>query len=153
MLTIGKLAKASNVNTDTLRYYERQKLLLPVSRSSAGYRIYEQESIDRVRFIKKAQSLGFSLSEISQLLHFDGSREANAGDVLAITNKKIDQQHQKIKELKEIESVLQKLAAQCAGNGSTIGVGWGICSRVSGSGVVSVSSIAIAKLLLSGSIS
>ena len=119
MLTIGKLAKASNVNTDTLRYYERQKLLLPVSRSSAGYRIYEQESIDRVRFIKKAQSLGFSLSEISQLLHFDGSREANAGDVLAITNKKIDQQHQKIKELKEIESVLQKLAAQCAGNGST----------------------------------
>lgn len=119
MLTIGKLAKASNVNADTLRYYERMNLLLPVSRSPAGYRIYDQESVDRVRFIKKAKSLGFTLKEIVQLLYFNGSSEANAGDVLSITNKKIKQQNQKISELKEIERVLEKLAAQCSGNGST----------------------------------
>lgn len=117
MFTIGQLAKASKVKVDTLRYYERTNLLTPISRSQAGYRIYDQESVNRVRFIKKAQSLGFSLKEVGQLLKFDGSAEATAGDVLAITKQKICQQNKKIKELKEIENILKHLAEQCSGKG------------------------------------
>ena len=116
MFTIGQLAKACKVKIDTLRYYERTNLLIPISRSQAGYRIYDQESVNRVRFIKKAQSLGFSLKEVSQLLKFDGSTEATAGDVLAIAKQKICQQNKKIKELKEIENILKRLAKQCSGN-------------------------------------
>ena len=69
MLTIGKLAKESNVKVGTLRYYESRELLVPISRSRSGYRIYDHDSIDRVHFIKKAQSLGFTLDEIAQLLY------------------------------------------------------------------------------------
>ena len=117
MLTIGKLAKASKVKVDTLRYYERTDLLTPIARSQAGYRMYDQKSVDRVRFIKKAQSLGFSLKEIGQLLTFDGSADATAGDVLTITKQKIYQQDEKIKELKKIEAILKRLAQQCSGKG------------------------------------
>lgn len=118
MLTIGKLAKESNVNVGTLRYYESRALLAPISRSRSGYRIYDHDSIGRVHFIKKAQSLGFTLDEIAQLLYFDGSSQATASDVLTITKQKIDQQTEKIKELKSIEGVLNKLVKECSGKGS-----------------------------------
>src|SRR6266446_1990060 len=68
MLTIGKLAALTDVRTDTLRYYEREHLLAPASKSDSGYRLYDSDSVRRVRFIKRAQHCGFTLAEIAQLL-------------------------------------------------------------------------------------
>ena len=67
-LTIGKLAKAGEVRVDTVRYYERMGLISPFERTESGYRKYSQESIKRLRFIRKAQGLGFSLEEIKILV-------------------------------------------------------------------------------------
>ena len=81
-LTIGKLARASHVKIDTIRYYERQGLVSPEARTEAGYRLYNLESLRRVKFIRKAQGLGFSLTEIAQLLHFGVEQDATKADVL-----------------------------------------------------------------------
>lgn len=66
--TIGKLADAANVGTDTLRYYERKGLVFPEGRTASGYREYGAEAVRRVKFIKKAQGVGFTLAEINRLL-------------------------------------------------------------------------------------
>jgi DNA-binding transcriptional MerR regulator len=67
-LTIGKLAKAGGVNIQTVRYYERRKLLRSKAKSPAGYRLYDDEALRKLRFIKNAQTLGFTLREIGELL-------------------------------------------------------------------------------------
>jgi len=67
-MTIGAIAKAAGVNTQTLRYYERRGMLQPVKRSTSGYRLYHEETARIVRFIKRAQQLGFSLEEVEELL-------------------------------------------------------------------------------------
>ena len=67
-LTIGQVTKRAGINLQTIRYYERQGILAPVSRTDAGYRMFSSESVRRIRFIKRAQELGFSLKEIKDLL-------------------------------------------------------------------------------------
>ena len=116
-LTIGKVAEACGVKIDTLRYYERMRLIEPERRTASGYRIYLPESISRVKFIKNAQGLGFSLDEIRALLEFHGSEISTAGDVLQATENKIVEFQHKIKELQKIHKVLEDLAAQCPGIG------------------------------------
>jgi DNA-binding transcriptional MerR regulator len=118
-LTIGKLATATQVGIDTLRYYEGRKLLTPAARSPSGYRLYSQDAVARVRFIKKAQGLGFSLRDIAALLRFGSSQMATAGDVLAMTRKKIEQHKKKIAELVQLNDVLEQLAHDCPGEGAT----------------------------------
>lgn len=92
-LTIGKLAKACDVKVDTVRYYERRELLLPLARTDSGYRIYSTESIQRLDFILKAQSLGFTLKEIKELLELSENPETDCADVrnlaLVCTSSKI----------------------------------------------------------------
>ncbi len=117
--TIGKLAAAGKVKIDTIRYYERQGLIAPEGRTEAGYRIFGTEAVRRVKFIRKAQRVGFTLAEISRLLEFGTSQEATAGDVLAITQKKIDRHQSKINELEELKSILGELAVLCPGEGPT----------------------------------
>ena len=119
MLTIGKLAKATNTSIDTIRYYERMGLLNPDARSAHDYRMYEESAINRLRFIKNAQQLGFSLTEIDKLLKFGSSKQSNAGDVLKMTEEKILAHENKIKELQKIQVVLTDLAKQCSGEGPT----------------------------------
>ena len=68
MFTIGKLARIADVSSDTLRYYEREGLIEPAGKSPAGYRLYDQDSARRLRFIKQAQHCGFTLAEIRELL-------------------------------------------------------------------------------------
>ncbi|MDX2224576.1 MAG: heavy metal-responsive transcriptional regulator [Rhodospirillaceae bacterium] len=115
-MTIGKLAKAGGVGVDTLRYYERERLVLPAGRSRAGYRHYRHEAVRRVRFIKRAQSLGFSLNEIRSLLAFDGSNRATAADVLAVTKAKIAIHEADIAELRRLLVTLKRVAASCPGD-------------------------------------
>lgn len=118
-LTIGKLAKASAVGIDTLRYYERLRLLEPQKRTASGYRVYDPAAVARVRFIKKAQALGFSLRDIAKLLRFGTEPAATAGDILALTRRKIAETEQKIAELVELKQVLERLADDCPGEGAS----------------------------------
>ena len=76
MLTIGTLAKEVGVNIETVRYYERLKLLTPTDRKPSGYRLYDGEALTRLRFIKNAQALGFTLHEITELLNLRVSSTA-----------------------------------------------------------------------------
>ena len=113
MMTIGKLAEVCHVNVDTLRYYERIKLLFPDNRTPSGYRIYGEKAKHRVLFIRKAQSLGFTLNEISKLLRYDGSTVFSADVIRQLTEKKLAQHKKKIEELIIVEDILDSLMNQC----------------------------------------
>ncbi len=118
-LTIGKAAEKGGVNVQTIRYYERRGLLpLPV-RSAAGYRKYSDDAIRRLRFIRQAQSLGFSLSEIEELLSLRMQAGATCGDIRKRARQKIATVNQKIGELQRIKDALSKLATACRGEGPT----------------------------------
>jgi DNA-binding transcriptional MerR regulator len=117
-LTIGKLARASEVKIDTIRYYERQGLVTPEARTESGYRLYGLESLRRVKFIRKAQGLGFSLTEIAQLLHFGVDQNATKADVLGLTAQKIEAHRVRIRELENLQHTLVQVAEQCAGDAS-----------------------------------
>ena len=118
MIKIGKLAKETNTTIDTLRYYERLGLLAPDKRSHNDYRLYDVPSaVYRVLFIKNAQDLGFTLSEIKKLLRFGSSKESTAADVLKMTKEKITTHEQKIDYLHRIHTVINELAEVCTGDG------------------------------------
>jgi DNA-binding transcriptional MerR regulator len=108
-MTIGQLAKASGVKTDTVRYYETLKLIEPAGRTSSGYRVYDETAVDRIAFIRRSKSLGFKLSEISSLLELQTSQTASCEDMLHRTKAKI-------KEAEEnMRNALESLAADCPG--------------------------------------
>src|SRR6266436_1454834 len=116
-LTIGQLAKQASVKSTTVRYYERRGLLLAPSRSVAGYRLYPDESLRRLRFIKHAQDLGFTLKEIIDLLALTGMKRSSA-DVCALTRTKISSVDDKIRQLKALKKQLQHLTASCTRKGT-----------------------------------
>jgi MerR family transcriptional regulator, copper efflux regulator len=111
--TIGTLAEAASVRRDTIRYYERTGLLPAPGRTSAGYRLYSAGDLERLRFIRGAQGLGFTLAEIAQLLALKSSDTARAADVLRVTEKKIDEEEARISQLRAIKDALEGLAANC----------------------------------------
>ena len=80
-LTVGKLAKAGGIGVETVRYYEKRCLLPEPERLPSGYRVYSEETINRVRFIKRAQELGFTLEEISELLALTDNLGADCADI------------------------------------------------------------------------
>lgn len=114
-ITIGQLAEACDVSIDTLRYYERCKLLQPDGRSKASYRLYGPESIRRVDFIKRCKSLGFTLEEIRKLLALKSSKDATCAEMLERTHAKVTEAKRQVKELLRIEAALTKLAEICPG--------------------------------------
>jgi Zn(II)-responsive transcriptional regulator len=116
MLTIGELAGQAQVSTDTLRYYEREGLVIPQSRTGAGYRLYSQEELRRLRFIKHAQDCGFSLAEVRELLELQLSDSACCKDVRSRAVGKKLQLEQKIKALKTMSAALSHLIEACQGD-------------------------------------
>jgi MerR family mercuric resistance operon transcriptional regulator len=80
-LTVGEVAKQANVCIETLRYYERQGLIAPPPRSVSNYRLYPEETVRRVQFIKRAQELGFSLREIAELLALRATPDTPCADI------------------------------------------------------------------------
>ncbi len=119
-LTIGKLANLTGVSADTLRYYEKMKLITATSRSTAGYRLYNAEAVNVVRFIRGAKELNFTLDEIRQLTALTSSDKATCAQILKHTESKIKQAEQRILELKEIRKVLKQLAEQCPADDSPL---------------------------------
>ncbi len=111
-LTIGKLAKASNVGIETIRFYERKSLLKQPKKFGA-FRHYPEEYITRILFIKRAQELGFTLKEVKELLDLKIKDHAKCSDVLGKTEEKINEINQKIKDLKKMKKSLNSLADCC----------------------------------------
>lgn len=111
-LTIGKLAKASGVNVETIRFYERKGILKQPSKQGA-FRYYPEEYITRIHFIKRSQELGFTLKETKGLLDLKIKNQSKCGDVLAKTEEKIQEINQKIKDLKNMKKSLEGLANCC----------------------------------------
>jgi MerR family copper efflux transcriptional regulator len=114
-LTTGRLAKEAGVNLETLRYYERQGLLPRPPRSASGYRLFPAEAARRLRFIRRAQELGFSLKEIRELLSLRVSRSTTSADIRARAEDKIAAIEAKIRSLESMKKTLRNLTRACAG--------------------------------------
>jgi MerR family mercuric resistance operon transcriptional regulator len=116
-LTISRLAKEAGVNLETVRYYERRGLLQRPPRSASGYRLFPLETARRLRFIRRAQELGFSLTEIRELLSLRVSPNAKSADVRKRAEAKIADIDAKIKSLDSMKTTLRRLTKVCAGCG------------------------------------
>lgn len=115
-MRIGELSKNTGFQVETLRYYEKQGLLTPISRTASGYREYDKESLKQLHFIRKAKSVGFSLKEITELLTLRVERDQHScGDVKSIAEQKIIEIDNKIKELDEMRNALHKITEACCG--------------------------------------
>jgi MerR family mercuric resistance operon transcriptional regulator len=112
-LLIGELAERAGVNRETLRYYERRGLLKPRKRSPSGYRVYDAESAERLRFIKRAQTFGFSLDEISTLLRLRPENPVNCRSVLQILDRKVEELSKQIAEMKQFHRQLSRYRDRC----------------------------------------
>ena len=115
-LTIGKLAEAAGVNIETVRYYQRRGLLDEPPKPPGGHRRYAPEQAKRVRFIKRAQALGFTLDEVGALLTLDAARAC--GETRALAVRKLSLIEQKMVDLAAMRQALGGLVQQCdAGDG------------------------------------
>ncbi|MDT8369083.1 MAG: MerR family DNA-binding protein, partial [Longimicrobiales bacterium] len=116
---IGEVADAAGVGVETLRFYEREGLLPEPPRSDTGYRLYDDEAVRRVRFIRKARELGFTLSEIGELLDLRVRDASVCADVAERTRVKIASIEARIRELTRVRAVLAELEHACATNRTT----------------------------------
>src|SRR2546427_13259869 len=112
-MTIGQVADAADVNIQTIRYYERRGLFPTPRRTAAGYRQYADDAVARLRFIKHAQELGFSLQEIQELLGLRVRHSAACDVVERKTRQKIEFVQQRIRDLQRMRRTLKRLAAAC----------------------------------------
>jgi MerR family Zn(II)-responsive transcriptional regulator of zntA len=114
MFTIGKLAGQTGVSNDTLRYYEQERLISPAAKSPAGYRLYDRDSVRHIHFIRHAQSCGFTLAEIRELLAVRDRDKACCGDIRTRAIEKKLQIEQKIRAMKAMSKALDHLITECA---------------------------------------
>lgn len=112
-LTIGELAKKAGVNVQTVRFYERQGVLGPISRKESGYRLYNEDSLKRLSFIRHAKELGFSLKEINELLCLRIRSVQSCDKVRAKAVGKLKEIQKKIGHLKHLEKTLLGLISDC----------------------------------------
>ena len=112
-MLIGQIAQSTGLSIDTIRFYEKQALVPQPKRTSGRYRIYDKRDVERLRFIGRAQTLGFSLQEIRELLVIATSQGDGCSHVRDLVAAKVVQVKEKIAELKRIESHLKKAQRQC----------------------------------------
>ena len=117
-MKIGEVAARSRVNVQTLRYYERQGLLPKPPRTESNYRLFTAGTVQRVRFVKRAQELGFTLAEIKELLALRIDDDDRCADVRDRAQANIAGIEEKIRTLRSMKRVLVRLTAACAGQGS-----------------------------------
>ncbi|MFY3793317.1 Hg(II)-responsive transcriptional regulator [Ureibacillus sp. MALMAid1270] len=115
-LRIGELAEKCGVNKETIRYYERLGLILEPDRTENGYRMYSLQTVDRWKFIKRMQELGFTLNEIDKLLGVVDHNEVKCRDIYDFTVLKLEDIKRKIEDLKKIEQMLIDLKERCPEN-------------------------------------
>ena len=115
LMTRGELARHGQVNPETIRYYERSGLLPAPARSEANYRLFAPAAVQRIRFIKRAQAVGFSLEEIKTLIDLKFAPEATCGDVRGMVDSKIGEIDAKIAALQAMRDELSALFDECPG--------------------------------------
>jgi MerR family copper efflux transcriptional regulator len=114
---IGRLAAEADVSVDTVRYYERAQLLPPPSRTPSGYRSYSGTAVRRLRFIRRAKDLGFSLEEIRDLLTLSDDRDAGVESVREIATQRLADVETRLAELQRLRDGLKNLVDACPGHG------------------------------------
>jgi MerR family mercuric resistance operon transcriptional regulator len=121
-MTIGHAAKMAKVGVETIRFYEREGLIdQPSKPVGGGYRVYPDDTVECIRFIRKAQELGFSLVETKELLSLRADPDSECADVRAQASVKLKEVDKKIARLKSIRSALKSLIADCPGQGAATG--------------------------------
>lgn len=117
--TISNAARKAGVGVETIRFYERKGLIeQPPKPSSGGYRLYPADTIERVKFIRQGQELGFSLREIHELLSLRADPSSDCGDVRERAQRKLEEINDKVTQLLRIEEGLKQVIAACPGKGA-----------------------------------
>jgi DNA-binding transcriptional MerR regulator len=112
-LTIGQLSSAAGVATSTVRFYERQGLLKPDSRTASNYRTYSRASAERLKFIRAAQSSGFSLKDIREMLSLTHSESPPCDEITTLIEHRLSDVRQRLRELKRVERALSVSLKSC----------------------------------------
>jgi MerR family copper efflux transcriptional regulator len=118
-LTIGQVAQQAGVGVETVRFYEHEGLLEEPPRRASGYRQYSEEVVKRIRFIKRAKALGFSLKEITELLLLRVDGQTSCEEVQQRTETKIAEVERKLVELQRMRQALLQVQSLCLGQGPT----------------------------------
>lgn len=128
-LLIGDVSRRAGVNPKTVRFYEAQGLVSPAGRTPKGYRLFDHEVVSRLGFIKKAQSLGFALSEIREILALRDGGSEPCDHVEAQVSRKILEIEERLVELQRLKASLEELL----GRGATADASASVCPRIEGS--------------------
>lgn len=111
--TIGQLAQAADVPTTTVRYYERIGLVDPEDRSAGNYRLYSDESLNKLKFIRAAQAIGFTLEDVKSLLGSDDNHSPACGDVQTLIEDRLADIEDRLKDLRQVKRVLKSALKHC----------------------------------------
>lgn len=117
-LSIGELAREAGIGVETVRFYEREHLLLPPRRTRSNYRLYDDSAVGRLHFIRHAKELGFSLNEIRRLLRMSTGEDYDAGDFHDIAREKIAWIDERIGQLEHMRDILAGAVKACPGHGA-----------------------------------
>jgi DNA-binding transcriptional MerR regulator len=112
-IQIGRAAREVGLTVDAIRFYEKQRLLKPPPRTEGGFRLFSKQDLQHIQFIRRAQELGFSLSEIRELLVLQGEEVEGCTHVRDMLTAKLDSVRQKITELRKLENELAADLGQC----------------------------------------
>jgi MerR family copper efflux transcriptional regulator len=115
-MNIGEASRQSGITAKMIRHYEALELIRPAARTPAGYRVYDEMDLHRLRFIRRARDLGFSISEIQRLLGLWQNRRRASGDVRRIANTHIAELDRKIRQLQSMRATLETLVQSCHGD-------------------------------------
>jgi len=112
-MKIGQLSELSDCSIQTIRYYEKEGLLEAPRRSEGNFRLYDQNALNRLKFVKRCRTLGITLSEIHQLLDLQKSQSKSCSEVSSMIDKRVQEVQVKISELQHLETELLKLRQKC----------------------------------------
>lgn len=117
-MKIGELSRRTGIGIDTVRYYERQGLLRPASRMASGYRLFDEDDVARLQFVRRAKGLGFTLEEIRELLALSDHREDDMASLKAVASAKLIDVERRLAELDRMRDGLRTLVDACPGHGA-----------------------------------
>lgn len=117
-MNIGQLARQAGVPIDTIRYYERQRLIPAPARTASGYRQYARDDVTRLEFIRRAKTLGFTLDEIGELMSLSGNLSSDMKGMKEAVVKKLEVVEERLAELTRVRDALRQLTEACPGHGA-----------------------------------